>query len=348
MPGARRVAERRSRGHDPRVIRRRLLGKLLLALASTVLALLVVGELGIRLWNPPPVRMFEGTYKGGPGERMVKIDRRYEVHPEFGIFQVDDALGYRPVPGGAGYGPHGAKWNEYVLEKPAGKRRLLFLGDSVTDRHKLVDALAERLGDGFECWNAGIPGYATEQELLYYRDYLGDLAADHVILTFHLNDYETTPIVFAVGDSLVAVHSKVGSSYPNPWLLRNSYLYRFGWATASRLTSGSRAGQMEAAVAHDLASLRDLVHARGADFTVLVLPWLQEHGQWPEPKPRHHELTLRTLTELGIRHYSFLDTLARALAEGVEIHEMGTDPQHPSLAFARLMSADLLAQGFSP
>lgn len=329
-------------------MRRRLLQKLVLALASTAVALLVVGELGIRLWNPPPVRMFEGTYKGGPGERMVRIDRRYEVHPESGIFQVDDEIGYRPVPGGAGYGPHGAKWNEYVPEKPADKRRLLFLGDSVTDRHKLIDALAERLGDGFEYWNAGIPGYATEQELLYYRDHLADLGADHVILTFHLNDYETTPIVFEVGDSLVAVHSKVGNSYPNPWLLRNSYVYRYVWAMASRLTSSTRSDDMEAAVARDLSSLRDLVRARGADFTVLVLPWIQEPARWPEPKPRHHELTLRTLSALGIRHYAFLDTLARAIAEGVPIHEMGTDPQHPSLEFARLMAADLLAQGFVP
>lgn len=321
----------------------------MLALASAALGFLVLGELGIRLWNPPGVRMFDARFKGGPGQRVVKIDRRYEVHPEFGIFQVDEHLGYRPVPGGAGYGPPGCKWNEYSPEKPPEKRRLLFIGDSVTDRHKLIDALEERLGDGaYEYWNAGIPGYATEQEFLYYREFLGTIAADHVILTFHLNDYETTPIVFEVGDEMVAVHSKLGSSTPNPWMLRHSFLYRYAWAQASRLTSRSRAADMEGEVTANLAALRDLVQQRGADFTVLVLPWLQDYPHWPEPKPRHHELTLRTLEELGVRHHSFLDTLASALADGVVINEMGTDPQHPSPEFAGRMVDDLLATGFRP
>lgn len=326
---------------------RRPLARILLALASGVLALLA-GELALRLWNPPRVRMFEGAFRGGPGERMVKIDRRFEVHPEAGIYALDEQLGFRPIAGGQGYGPHGAHWNEYALAKPPGKRRLLFLGDSVTERHKLIDALAERLGDGFEYWNAGVPAWATEQELLYYRDHLGDIQADHVILTFHLNDYEVTPIVFELGDSLVAVHSKVGHTSPSPWWLRNCFLYRYGWSVASNLTSRSRSAEIEAEVARDLAALRDLVRARGAEFTVLVLPWIQEYSKWPEPKPRHHELTLRTLDELGIRHYAFLDTLARAVSAGVAISETGTDPQHPSLEFARLMAADLLAKGFSP
>jgi hypothetical protein len=329
-------------------MRRRWLRKLGLALASVVLGFVVAGELGLRLWNPPEVRLFDSPFRGAPGERVVKIDRRYEVHPEFGIFQVDDALGYRPVPGGGGYGPHGARWNEYAPEKPPGKRRLLFLGDSVTERHKLVDALHERLGDEYEYWNAGVPGYATEQELLYYRDHLATIAADHVLLTFHLNDYETTPVVFEADGEFVAVHAKIGGAAPSAWLMRRSFLYRYAWTQIVRMTSASRPAAIEAEVARDLARLRDLVRARGADFTVLVLPWVQDPAHWPDPKPRHHELTLRTLEELGIRHFEFRATLARALAAGVSIHESGTDPQHPSLELARLMAADVMATGFRP
>lgn len=329
-------------------MRRRFSRKLGLALTSAVLGFALLGEVGLRLWNPPPVRLFDAPFQGTPGERVVKIDRRYEVHPEFGIFQVDDRLGYRPVPGGARYGPHGAKWNEYAPEKPPGKRRLLFLGDSVTDRHKLIDALREQLGEDYEYWNAGIPGYATEQELLYYRDYLGDIAADHVLLTFHLNDYETTPVVFEKDGEFVAVHAKIGDSYPSAWWMRNSFLYRYGWTTATRWTSASRPAAIEAEIERDLAALRDLVRARGAELTVLVLPWIQAPKDWPAPKPHQHELTLRVLERLGIRHFSFVATLARALAEGVPIHEQGTDPQHPSLELARLMAADVLATGFKP
>src|SRR5262245_33800627 len=108
-----------------------------LALTSSVLAFVLVGELGLRLWNPQSVQLFNKRVQGNPGEMVVMIDSAYEAHPKNGVLQTDDVLGYRPVLGGKEYGPHGAKWNDYALEKPAGKRRLLFIGDSVTDRHKI-------------------------------------------------------------------------------------------------------------------------------------------------------------------------------------------------------------------
>src|SRR6185503_7741553 len=184
-------------------------------------------------------------------------------------------------PGGEKYAPHGAHWNDYALAKPEAKQRLLFIGDSVTDRGKLVTALAELLGDGYEYWNAGVVGYTTTQELAYYRDYLGSIPADHVILTFHLNDYETTPVVFEMDGEYVSVHSRIGHSYPNPWLLKNSYIYRFAWSWVVSRTGAERDASIEAEVADGLRALRDLVHERGADLTVLVLPWLTERSTWP-------------------------------------------------------------------
>lgn len=321
--------------------------RLALTLASAC-AVLLVGELSVRLWRPESLRLFQERVQGTPGERVVKIDETYEVHPKHGIIELDDELGYRPVLGGKSYGPHGAKWNDYALEKPPGKKRLLFLGDSVTDRQRVMDALAARLGDGYEYWNAGVFGYATEQELLYYRKYLEGIQADHVVLIFHLNDYEVTPVVFPVGDELVAVHSRIGHSRPSPFLMRHSYLYRFVWAWASRRTANARNDSIETDVERNLTELRDLVHARGADFTVLVLPWLLPGREWPAPKPRHHELTRELLTRLGIRHYDFRATLERAVADGIVFQESPGDPQHPSDAFAARMADDLLAAGFRP
>lgn len=322
--------------------------KLGLAVSSVVLAFVVCGEAALRLWQPQAVRLFEGRVQGNPGGRMIKVDETYRVHPKHGVFQVDPALGFRPVPGGEQYAAHGAHWNDYALAKPADKRRLLFIGDSVTDRGKLVTALSERLGDGYEYWNAGVVGYTTSQELAYYRDHLAGIQADHVILTFHLNDYEVTPVVFELDGEYVSVHSRIGNTYPSPWLLEHSYLYRFGWGWMASRTGKALDDSIEHEVADGLRQLRDLVHARGADFTVLVLPWLLEPAKWVKPKPHHHELTLRILTELGIRHYAFMDTLERACARGMDIHETGVDPQHPSLEFARAMTEDLLAQGFHP
>jgi hypothetical protein len=243
---------------------------------------------------------------------------------------------------------HGAKRNEYALEKPPGKRRLLFVGDSVTDRGRIIEALREQLGEGLEYWNAGIVGYASQQELGYYRDYLGGIAADHVILTFHLNDFETTPITFMDGENMVAVYGRLGSERPSAWLLQNSYVYRFYWTKRMGRTEVSRTISIEHEVEAALRGFQELTRERGAELTVLVLPWLLPRDQWNAPKVKNHEEVLAMLERLGIRHYTFLDTLDAALAEGLQVQEPPGDPQHPSLEFGRRMARDLLARGFVP
>jgi len=321
--------------------------KLGIALASA-LAVLPVLEIALRIWNPSAVQLFKERFQGTPGERVLVIDRALDVHPQYGIFQADEKLGYRPVLGGKTYDVHGAKRNEYSLEKPADERRLLFVGDSVTDRARIIEALHEELGEGLEYWNAGVVGYASQQELGYYRDYLGGIVADHVILTFHLNDFETTPVTFMDGDNLVAVYGRLGSARPNAWLLGHSYVYRFYWTERMGHTEVSRSLSIETEVEDALRGFRDLTRERGAEFTVLVLPWLLPQDQWNGPKRQNHEHVLAMLERLGIRHYTFLDTLEAAVADEVEIQEPPGDPQHPSLEFARRMAHDLLARGFQP
>ncbi len=321
--------------------------KLALALAGCVLAV-GAAELGLRLWSPPAVRdLFDQRLHGTPGERVMTVDPTYDTHPRNNIYTQDEELGYRPVLGGKEYGPHGAQWNDYPLEKRPGMRRLLFLGDSVTQRGKVIDGLRELLGERVELWNAGVIGYASAQELEYYRRYLEGIRPDHVVLSFHLNDFETTPVTFLDGERFVAVYTG-GSARPSPWLLRHSFLYRWLWIRRLRSTAGDRALEIEQEVRAALRGLRDLVQERGAEFTVLVLPWFLPFDRWSEVQRAHHEETVRTLDALGVRHFEFLDALARALAEGVEVQETRGDVQHPSAEFARRMAADLLARGFRP
>jgi hypothetical protein len=324
--------------------------KVLLALLVSVLAFVVLGEVGLRLWTPPDLDLFGDRTRGTPGERVNVIDPTLEVHPRHGILQLDEALGYRPVPGGPWYAEHGAKWNDYPLEKPAGKRRLLFLGDSVTDRGKIIEALREALGDeGYEYWNGGVTGYASQQELIYYRDWLGGIpGTDHVLLTFHLNDYETTPITFDNGEDVVAVYGRVGSRRANPWLIRKSMLYRWWFTRSLAGSEEERSREIEGEVHTALRDLTALVHERGADFTVLVLPWLLERDRWSPDQVAHHADVVETLDALGVRHFEFLDVLDRAVEEGVELCERPRDVQHPSLEFARRMVAKLVALGFEP
>jgi len=286
--------------------------------------------------------------RGTPGERILVLDETYEQHPNGGIFEVDAALGYRPLKGGKTYAEHGAKRNDYPLEKRPGKRRLLFLGDSVTDRAKVIDGLHELLGEDYEYWNAGVVGYASQQELGYYRDDLEGIHADHVVLTFHLNDFETTPVTFMHGDELVAVYGRMGTRRANPWLLEHCYLYRFLFMQGLGRTERPRTEAIEHEVEGALTGIQTLARERGTELTVLVLPWLIARDRWSPAQVHNHQFVLDLLERLGIRHYSFLETLDQALADGVDINETPGDVQHPSVEFGKRMAKDLLAQGWMP
>lgn len=318
---------------------RRVLPRLLIALAAVGLGLLAV-ELGLRRWPPPSLLDF-ASERALPGE----AGRQGRD-----AFTVDEELGYRPVLDGEEFGPTGTVRNEYALEKPAGVKRILFLGDSVTRRGAIQDGLRACLGDrGFEYWNAGVTGYTTVQEVAYYRRFCAPLKADRVLLTFHLNDFETTPITFPDGDKLVRLYTKGSTRTLNPWLLRHSYLYRWYLGrSAAQAEPPPGAPPTEAdTIERSLATLRDEVARDGGTLTVLVLPWLRPFEEWRGQRHKH-DWILKALERLGIEHYAFVPTLERALADGVQVTEVPRDPQHPSPEFGLRMARDLLAAGFVP
>jgi len=61
------------------------------------------------------------------------------------------------------------------------------------------------------------------QEVAYYRQFNRPIHPDHVILTFHLNDFETTPVAFREADGTVVVFAP---NWPvrrlHPWLFQHS------------------------------------------------------------------------------------------------------------------------------
>lgn len=312
------------------------------SLAAGILALLGA-ELALRRWTPENVRAFasERTFHGQGREE-----------PDTATFTFDDELGYRPILGSALYNPHGTLRNDYSPEKPAGVRRLLFLGDSVTKRGMIQAGLREALGDqGLEYWNAGIEGYSTAQEAAWYRRYCTDLAADHVLLVFHLNDFQSTPVTFRHGEHMVVMYTKDSSRTLNPWLLRYSFLYRWYLSRgfeANELTPNAPPRGVQEVIERALVELRDETAKEGTALTVLVFPWLRPLDLWPGSMPPKRAWILATLERLGIRHFDFLPTLEQALADGVEVMEKSHDPQHPSLEFGRRMARDMLAAGFMP
>lgn len=320
---------------QPLSIRKRLLFAVV-TWALGVVLLLLAAEVVLHVAPPESLPEFT-TEMHGEGSPL---------NPGGGAYTIDAELGYRPQLGGRLYAPTGALWNDYEPAKPEGVRRILFLGDSATRRGALVEGLRAAWGDeGLEYWNAGVEGYSTPQELNYYRRFLADADEDHVILTFHLNDFVQTPVTFMHGDEMWLVRTKVARQRVMGPLYRFSYLYRF---YLGHLRDVGSSEAVEAEVERSLQGLQRLCRERGSRLTVLVLPWLLAPESWTADLQAPRRKVVAILERLGIEHRDLYDALQDALAQGVEVREHPLDPQHPGPAFGLFVGQRLKAEGFEP
>jgi lysophospholipase L1-like esterase len=103
----------------------------------------------------------------------------------------DEELGYRLNPDREGGNPLSIRNERVVIPKPGGLHRIIFLGDSVTWPQngfvrQVKDALEPK--GGIEIINAGVPGYTSYQEVLFYKRFLASTAPSLVVWVYCLND----------------------------------------------------------------------------------------------------------------------------------------------------------------
>lgn len=270
-------------------------------------------------------------------------------HPSKGLFTIDDKLSFRPGPNNEGYGPHGAKKNDYPVVKPDAVKRVVCLGDSVTEREKIVQALRSEIdpsGKKYEFWALGVGGYGTRQELEYFRRYGISLAPDHVLLTFSFNDYEVTPVIMIGPEGEVLRFASNNPRRINPWLLRHSYIYR------AFLQLDTRAPDRQEAVAAVEGALRELKEecdSLNIGLTVIVQPLLfPENLVEPELEEKmleQHAQTLAMLAELQIPAWDLLPTVEAARAAGITLGEVEFDVHHPTDDLAQMYVEMLTEEG---
>ena len=311
---------------------KRLADKLLLAAAAAAVALLG-GEVGLRLWRP------HGAFGAGwelHWTRRNESTRFYTVDPEFG---------FRPILGTDLFNRYGTRVNGYPIERDPGRRRLLFVGDSVTYRGRIIESIRRAYGqERFEYWNAGVESFNTVQEVKYYKRHNAAVQPDHVILSFHLNDLETTPVAFVNGEGRLVVYAPhVPLRRVSPWLFAHSYVYRL--VLGAMVDDRRGRAEIVQEVRRHVAELRDILAADGIALTVLVLPMFQPMAEWRPEEVEARRTILRVLAELGVRHFDLLEPLNEALAEGAVVREAPADPCHPSEAVAERFAAYLKRRG---
>jgi len=285
---------------------------------------------------------FPGSAVGAGTECRITRDPR---GPLTSVFTIDPEFGFRPVLGNRLYSGYGTLTNAYPAQKRAGVTRLLFVGDSIMARGRVVNALREFYGTNrFEYWNAGVESFNTVQEVRYYLKYNAAIRPDHVILGFHLNDFETTPVAFYDDAGNLVIHAPdVPLDRLNPWLFRHSYLYRFfaGLRTGRHKDRDALAGE----VTENLRVLRDRLAADGIAFTVLVFPLFKPVPEWDADERDAAKRIGGILDVLQIQNVNLMPPFEAALAEGIQTQETPGDWWHPGDAVCRRFAEYLGQKG---
>ena len=259
--------------------------------AGLVLAGLAVAGLGLELAARAHV---EGGL--GPGLASLFGGRLFrEVQAAESWYATDPELGYALSPTRPGINRLGIRHGALEVPKPAGARRVILLGDSISfDEAGFADRLASawRADPGVELINAAIPGYTSYQERLLLERRLIDLEPDLVLVQYCLNDnhrflHRITPggqrlltpeakrALIPEGDGALAAFGRWSYLIVE---LRRRFLMpdpdphgARPWEDREDLAPAWREGSW-AALEENLAAIRDLCRERGAATAVIAFP----------------------------------------------------------------------------
>jgi len=306
-------------------------------LVAGLCGLLVLGEILLRMAYEPHDAMRAAREKYWFRESDQDLTK---------VYVIDEDFGFRPILDGALYDEHGTLRNDYSIEKRSGVARVLFIGDSVTRKGRIVAALRRLYGDErFEYWNAGVDSFNTVQEVEFFDRYNAPLDLDHVVLTFHNNDFETTPVVFLDDAGKMVLYSPfLPRRSVNGWLFRKTLSYRalLGLLVESR--GRSLRADIVSETRHALERLSNALAERGIDFTVVILPILDPVEHWSQEQRENHATAVALMEELDLRYYDLLDPMQRALKDDINPREGGQDNWHPSDEVSEYFARHLQAQ----
>ena len=354
-----------------------LFPRLLLSLGATLVALAGV-EIVLRIVDYPhfpdphsePVRFAFTNVDTATGPLYLnmpgRITVRYDGNPR-GYFGEQNEVHYDVNPSGF-RGPA-------VRPKPAGTRRLVFLGDSFTfgegvhyqDTYPEVAArLLRKEGQRVESCNLGVGGYNTTQEAEVLRLFGFDLKPDVVVLGYTLNDAE--PPLFQVdptsGQPVRRPREAFIEAEAAPRRPPDSPLYRLRLAQAIWQVQRQRhltkqtvdyylslhAPSSEGRIESERA-LREIItqcRQRGVPCIVVMFPLLYDlSGNYPF-KAIHEEIG-QVVRQAGGRFIDLLPALMGQDARALIVHPTDQHPNETVHALAgRMVAEEILRIPESP
>lgn len=308
-----------------------LASRLLLVLAGLMGGLLAA-ELMTRLLSLDPLAGQQG---------LLEHEKSRE-----GCLRPAGHYGYELAPGTCGTNRYGLVGPEYPLEKAEGTRRIVALGDSITEQRAWVEilgAMLEARRDApVELWNLGVTGFAVPNELEMLRHRGLDLEPDMVLLQICLNDYGVTPVLFAQEGRLFWLRADTGLMGDRSlWLFEHSALFRMFvmWRAGDQATL-AESEERDATVDAALIELVRLCRERDIPVMVMLFPTLAPMERWPANEATAYRRFLELMQAHDLPH---IDLTATMMAGGIE----DLRRYHGREVFDDL-DARLLARGLPP
>ena len=259
------------------------------------------------------------------------------------LVTLDEHVGWVPRLDTWKYDAYGVRPGEHAQEPRPGTVRVLVAGDSVAHRGRIQAALTPLWGDRVEWLNAGVEAFNTVQEAVWYERHNRFLSPDRVLLLFHPNDYEPTPIpAFGPEGRLQLLTPGAEALTPQPWLFRHSWLYR--WSLMVRIQGGF-APRMDIQGVHSaLRRWVEVAEEDGAELLVAVLPMILPEERWAPVRHDARQDVMALLESMGVPAVDLAPVLKSALEQGVALEELQETPRdslHPSDVLAALFAACL-------
>ena len=292
---------------------------LLLVFGSLLVGVFIL-EYGLRTFYP-----FETFGAGTELPWMRKATNKF--------FKPDDAIGFRPAIGNSWYDKNGIVRKRYNPEDLDQPYKILFMGDSVTARGRIIKALSLRLkNNSIDYLNGGVESFNIEQEVGFYFRYQYKTKPDHIIHTLHINDFTSTPIAFRGNDGLFNVYSlKFKKSNMNIWLFKNSHIYRFIIAYTLRRKDDSDLHK-ETLVA--IQKMQNHAKEAGIRYDVVIFPLLSLYDNWSAWDKNAHESFISILKNLKIDYVDLLPISQMMIKTNINAKENKGDSWHPNDRFA--------------
>lgn len=262
-------------------------------------------------------------------------------------YQLDSELGYIPQMGeNMKYSAYATKHNSYKMEKNPDSKRILFIGDSIIDIGLTQKKLSEtNRSDNIEWWSSGVGGYSSFQELRLYERYQQEIGHDILVIGFCLNDFDGTPVILREKDGkMVFVSPYLSKSELNPWLYKNSILYR-----AYITIKGSIKGRKS--LVHDTKNIFKKFKNMSIDnkfaLKVIVYPIIDHQSQWGEKYLDQHNEIIQILDDLEIEKYDLKPVLKEYLEQNslASAQMVEGDYFHPSEKFSKKIANHLIRSG---